>query len=410
MKRIISFVIGVLVVMSLVSLTACEKRNNTERRIVMWTFMNHIEGNMVEQFAKSHDNVEVEVVVYPEDTYYTKLHLALQSGRNVPDIYQIERTHLGDFIDGEDSQYMYDLSSLGGDEYVKGMIPYVSELGRNDENKLLGICDHTNVAGLNFNKEAALKYLGTSDYHEIQNMVTSWDDVVTLSKEVSDKGGFLVASLEDLITIEKYNNGYWVENNKFVINDSWNDVIDLCRNVRNNCGDAGLIFWTDAYESAKVEGNVIFWTGTFDNYVDDSLYNKWGAIAAPKPYYFGGTYNFIYNKSENVDVAYDFLKFISGDEWQKYDVTKRAVMPSSERVYEVFAGKGVWAATGDQPVLDLYHEIAESIEPNKAKRYEESIYLIFEEEVLNGIDGNASNDEILERVTEKTRIFYPELF
>lgn len=408
LQELFSVVLCALFVFLLFS--SCKKNENESLKLVMWTFQNQIDDQMVEAFEKLHGNIDVEVVVFPWDTYFTKLRLALQSGNNVPDIFQLEVTYLGDFIFGEESQYMYDLNSLGGENLVKNMIPYVAELGRNQEGQLFGICDHTCVAGYNYNKEAALKYLGTSDYMELQNMVHSWSDIVELSKEVSEKGGYLIPSLEDIISVEKYNNGHWVDNGQFVINSSWNNVIDICRSVKTNNGDAGLIFETDAYESAKYDGNVVFWMASFENYVDEELNNKLGLIKAPKPYYLGGTYNCIYNQSKYVEEAYKFLEYISQDEWQEKDLLEYAVLPSSESLFEKYKGQPVWIANGSQPVLDTYFDIAKRIEPCTAAKYDEQIYLIFVEEVLNGLNNNLSNEEIFEAVRSRVMVVYPELF
>ncbi|MDF0753050.1 extracellular solute-binding protein, partial [Marinobacter sp. 71-i] len=78
------------------------------------------------------------------DQYQTKLLTALQSGKDLPDIFDLERGYIGKFID---SKFLADLSAMGGEDLVKDYVPYVQGLGRSSDGKLKAISDHSSPGG-----------------------------------------------------------------------------------------------------------------------------------------------------------------------------------------------------------------------------------------------------------------------
>ena len=197
--------------------------------LVIWTFFDQVK-DMADQFQAKNPGVTVDVKMFPGDQYQTKLLTALQSGRDVPDIFDLERGYIGKFID---SKFLTDLSAMGAEDLVKDYIPYVQELGRSQDGKLRAISDHSSPGGFWYLRDTAKKYLGTDDPDKVSDMVSSWDKIIELGKKVAaDSGGkvHLIQNAGDLFDIEAYNTQPWVKDGKLNISvkTTWTPSFHSC--------------------------------------------------------------------------------------------------------------------------------------------------------------------------------------
>ncbi|REE92713.1 carbohydrate ABC transporter substrate-binding protein (CUT1 family) [Paenibacillus taihuensis] len=382
-------------------------------KLVIWTFFDQVK-DMAEQFHAKNPGVTVDVKMFPGDQYQTKLLTALQSGKDVPDIFDLERGYIGKFID---SQFLTDLSAKGGDDLVKDYIPYVQALGRSTDGKLKAISDHSSPGGFWYQKDIAKKYLGTDDPDKISDMVSSWDKIIELGKKVAaDSGGkeHLIQNAGDLFDIEAYNTQPWVKDGKLTIDPKWQTVYENQLKIRANNVDAKLPFMSAGWGNALNDGSVVLtsmpaWAGFMIDNKDNKANGKFGVAKTPEGFYVGGTYRGIYSKSPNQDLAYEFIKYIAGTEWQQHNLEKTGNMPGNGAVYEANLDTYKSPFFGEQNILKPYYESVKAMPAIQPDKYGEDILSKWRKAAGDGIANNSSYDDVVAAFKKEVKNTFPEV-
>lgn len=381
--------------------------------LVIWTFFDQVK-EMAAKFHEKNPGVNVDVQMFPGDQYQTKLLAALQSGQNVPDIFDLERGYIGKFID---SKYLTDLSAMGGEDLVKDYIPYVQGLGRSSDGKVRAISDHSSPGGFWYIKENAKKYLGTDDPDQISAMVDSWDKIVDLGQKISkDSGGkvHLIQNAGDLFDIMAYNTEPWVKDGKLNIDPKWKDTYEIQKKIRAGDVDAKLPFMSGGWGNALNDGSVVLtsmpaWAGFMIDNKDDKAKGKFGVAKTPVGFYVGGTYRGIYDKSPNKELAYEFIKYISSPEWQEYNLGKTGNMPGNALVYEKNLDTFKSNFFGDQPILKAYFDTVKAMPALQADKYGEEILSKWRKTAGEGITNDKSYDDVVAAFKKEVKNTFPDV-
>lgn len=371
-----------------------------EGELVIWTFFGQVE-DMAKQFMVKHPDVKVEVKIFPGDQYQTKLLTALASREGAPDIFDLERGYIGKFIN---APFAENLSDMGAEELVEDYVPYVQELGRDNEGNIRAISDHSSPGGYVYIRENAKKYLGTDDPDKISAMVDSWDKVIDLGKKVaadSNDEVHLISNAGDLFDIEGYNLDPWTKDGQLVIDSRWEEVYETQLRIRNEGVDAKLGFFSGGWGNAMNDGSVVLtampaWAGFMINNKDDQAVGKFGVAKTPSGYYMGGTYRAIYSESKNKELAYEFVKYIASPEWQEHNLEATGNTPGSMKVYEDNMDTFTSKFYGDQKILKPYYELMKSLPALKATEYGEEIFGKWKKHATEGINNNKPYQEVVE--------------
>ncbi len=382
-------------------------------KLVIWTFFDQVK-DMAAKFEEKNPGVQVEVKMFPGDQYQTKLLTALQTGKDLPDIFDLERGYIGKFID---SKFLTDLSAMGGEELVKDYIPYVQGLGRSSDGKLKAISDHSSPGGFWYLRETAKQYLGTDDPAQIGEMVGSWDKLIALGEKVyADSKGkvHLIENAGDLFDIMAYNTEPWVKDGKLNIDPKWQETYDLQQKIRAGNVDAKLPFMSAGWGTALNSGTVVLtsmpaWAGFMVDNKDDKAVGKFGVAPAPLGFYTGGTYRGIYDKSPNKELAYEFLKYIASPEWQDYNLGKTGNMPGNKAVYEKNLDTFKSAFFGDQNILKPYYDTIKEMPALSADKYGEDILSLWRKVASQGITNNTPYDKVVGDFKKEVKNAFPEL-
>lgn len=385
--------------------------SSLQGNLVIWTFFDQVK-DMGAQFSKKHPGVKVDVKVFPGDQYQTKMRLALQSGQNAPDIFDLERGYIGEFID---SPFPEDLSAMGAEDLLKDYVPYVAALGKDSKGVVRAVSDHSSPGGFWYRRDVAKKYLGADDPEGVTAKVGDWDKIIELGKQVAQESGgkvHLLASYGDAIMVNQYHMEPWVQDGKLNIDPKWNEVLDTARKIRENNVDAKLDAFSPAWGNAWNNGSVVMfaWPSWAGFLVDkEKTGGKWGIARAPKGYYAGGTYRAIYTRSKNKELAFEFVKYIASPEWQDYNLKKTLNMPGLQTVYKKNEDTFEDPLLGGQKVLQTYFPIAMDVPPRPADKYGEDIQTSFNEAVSAMIKNKQPNEAAFEELKKRVRSAYPEL-
>lgn len=384
-----------------------------ENKLTIWTFFGDVE-KMADKFEEKYPEYQVDVKVFPGDQYQTKLQTALQSGNNVPDVFDLEAGYIGKFID---SKFVANLSDMGAEDLVKDYVPYVQELGRNEDGDLAAISDHSSPGGFWYQKEVAKKWLGTDDPNEISAMVDSWDKVIDLGKKVnadSDGNVHLISQYGDVYNVEASHLEPFVTDEKLNIDEGWKDAYEIQKTMFKNDVGAKLEFQSAGWNNALNEGNVVLtampaWASFMIDNEDGKAEGKYGVAKTPKGLYFGGTYRAIYDKSPNKDLAYKFVEFIASKEWQQYNLEETGNTPALMSVYEDNFESFTSPLTGDQDILRQYYDLVKDIPAKKADKYSEDVLGLWRVSASQGIQNDRSINEVIDRFKKEVKNSFPEL-
>jgi multiple sugar transport system substrate-binding protein len=424
MKKILPILFAAVLVLSLFA--GCSKKDETasstvkksndnkvEGKITIWTFFGQVE-DMAKEFEKKYPDAEVEVKIFPGDQYKTKLLNVLQSGKDVPDIFDLERGYIDKFIN---SKYATNLSDMGAEDLVKDYVPYVQALGRDAKGDVKAISDHSSPGGFWYIKENAKKYLGTDDPEKISEMVDSYDKIIELGKKVNkDSNGkvHLISHYGDIYNMEAYNTKPWEKDGKLTIDSAWKKSYELQKEIFNNDVDAKLEFFSAGWGNAINDGSVVLtampaWASFMVDNKDDKAKGKFGVARTPKGFYMGGTYRSIYEKSPNKDLAYKFIEFIAGKEWQQHNLEATGNMPGLLSVYEDNLETFKSPMFGDQNILKPYYETVKDIPGYKSDKYGEEVLSIWRKAAGQGVKNNADIKEVIKNFKKEVKNTFPEL-
>ncbi len=381
--------------------------------LVVWTYFDQVKI-LAEQFMSKHPNVKVDVQVFPGDQYQTKLMTALQSGKNAPDIMDLDHGYIGKFLE---SPYLADLSAMGGEDLVKTYVPYVTAYGRSADGKLRAISDNSSPGGFWYVKETAKKYLGTDDPDQISAMVDSWDKVIELGKKVAqDSGGkvHLIQGASGLFDIEAFNTETWVKDGKLNIDPKWQETYATQLKIRSEGVDAKLGFMSSGWGSALNDGSVVLtsmpsWATFMIDNKDGKAKGKYGIAKTPEGWYNGGRWEAVYEKSPNKELAYEFLKFVASPEWQKYNLEKTGNMPGNAAVFDELQDTFKGEMYGDQLILKGFAEQMKNMPAREPNKYDDEILSKWVKVASQGIDNNTPYDDVVAAFKKEVKNTYPEL-
>ncbi len=379
----------------------------------IWTFFGDVEL-MAERFEEKYPNVNVNVEVFPGDQYQTKLMNAINSNTDVPDIFDLERSYMGKFINQE---FVADLTELGADELVEDYIPYVKELGMGEDGSVRAISDHASPGAFWYRRDLAEEYLGTDDPEEVSEMVSDWDSIIELGQQVQDDSNgevHLISHFGDVFNTEKNNPELWLEDNSLVIDDQWNEIFENMKSIRDLGIDAKLGYHSGGWGDALNEGGVIMfanpaWASFMVGNEDGEAEGKYGLAETPSGYYEGGTYRAMFDGSDNKALAYEFIKFIAGEEWQQYNLEETGNMPALQSLYEENGDSFTHEFFGDQKVLETYYELLMDIPANRATENNNDITTLWYDATSEAIDKGQSYNDAMESFKASVQNNYPEI-
>jgi len=380
--------------------------------LVIWTFFSQVQL-MAQQFMQHNPGVTVDVKVFPGASYETKMRLALQTHQDAPDIFDLERSYIGKYLD---SPFPVDMSAMGAEALVKDYIPYAMALGRDSNGKIRAVTDNSSPGGFWYRRDLAKTYLGVDDPAAVSKKVSNWASIIALGKQVASRSNgkvHLLAHYSDAFQISQYSMQPWVVNGKLNIDPRWNGVLDTERAIRANGVDAKLGPFSPAWGSAWNDGSVVMfgwpsWAGGI--FIDPKKgAGKWGIAAAPLPYYVGGTYRAIYTGSSNKALAYEFVKFIASPVWQNYNLKQTLNMPALRSVFTGNEASFKVPLFGSQLVLATYYSIAAGIPPRRPDKYGEDILSTFGSIVGDMIRTGQPNSAAFAALKQQVQSKYPEI-
>jgi multiple sugar transport system substrate-binding protein len=378
--------------------------------ITYWTFTDSA-NNLVTEFNKVYPNVKVDLNVFGGDEYKTKILTTLQSGKDIPDIFDLEEGYAYEFLD---SDMLLDLSEIGVDEWVSGFYDFQLASMKDASGKYKALGFQSSPVALWYLRDACEEWLGTSNDKEISAMLNSWDNVITKAKEVSEKSNGKVSlwpNLAEMVKVQAFSFEPLVREGKLVISDDWMGMLDSIRKMYDSGYSAELGSWSSEWATAWNEGTLLFRAMPSWDFFTDWEKNE-GNVGVAAPFessYEGGTFIAVSSGTENLDAAKAFLQFVASDEFQKINMTQYNQVPASQTVAQTLATGFTSDKFGGQNTLETYSAICANTEGITPDKYTRPVQNLFQKHATDGIKAGKTNDEIIGAFKDELRDMYPEV-
>lgn len=321
MKKILSLVLALMMVMGCMSFAAAEEKITLN----VWSFTNELEGMIEKYYKPSHPNVEINYTIYPTDggEYTSKvdtLMAADAASAEAPDIFTLEAAFVKKYVNSDwTADLMGDLGIT--EEEVAAAIPVMRQIGTSNVNgKLKGLSWQATPGALMYRASLAEKYLGVTTPEEMQEKVADWDlfmETADELNEASEGAVKMVVGAGDIWNAYQYSREQgWVVDGKLVIDPVLYDYLDLCKVLEEDDLSNKGAAWSEAwFNGMKTDSTLCFLLPTWglhytlkpncglttnDTMSDEEMkaacekdggtYGDWRMVSGPVGYSWGGTW------------------------------------------------------------------------------------------------------------------------
>jgi ABC-type glycerol-3-phosphate transport system substrate-binding protein len=393
--------------------------------INVWSFLTQAEvDSYVEMYHQINPNVKVNVTVFPSAQYMTKVQATLRAGVNCPDVMMFEIKYLGQL---KNTDFLMDLAAFGAEDFAAKQVPYVAALSRDDSGKLKGLSYQSCPGGIWFRKELAREYIGTDDPDKLSEMISTWDGIIELGKQVYEKSGGQVALLDDVqsvgsIMFNARKGAYVDESSTLQPLSFFRTIMETMKAVRDNNVDAKRESWTASWAAGFYTEKPYILVGqpswglhycikanTPAEATDTA--NTWGFAYAPTGYQSGGTWMSIYSGTQNQEAAWDFVRTCTVDtNYLKLYVERTGDMVGYVPAIEEVISSGFRDSfLGDQDIYSYMYKAAMQVEPRPMTKYDQAIEDAFYASAKLALDNQMTIDEALDQFAQSVQSSFPEI-
>ena len=375
-----------------------------------WTFTDSA-NNLVTEFNKVYPDVTVNLQVYGGDEYKTKLMTTIQSGSDIPDLFDLEEGYVYEFFD---SSALEDLSALGFEEKTSGFYDYIVASSKDSSGVIKGINFQTSPVGFWYLRDAAKQWLGTDDPDEISAMLTSWEDVKAAAEKVkTDSNGsvYLWPNTSEMVKVAAFSFQPLARDGKFEVTEDWYGLLDDMRDFYDSGVTAELGSWGEDWAAKWNNGELLFRAmPSWDFFTDWEKNTGNVGVAAPfENSYEGGTFVSMWSGSEKKELAQLFLEFICSDEFQTVNLESYNQIPASKTLTETLSADYSAENFGGQNLLMTYDKINSGIVDIVPDKYTRALQNMFQKHADEGIKAGSDNDTIIANLKAEVKDKYPEL-
>jgi hypothetical protein len=369
-------------------------------------------------FEKEFPNVELKLMARPDSEYsiWNKYMAAFKSGTNLPDVFSVESTVVKEFIEMPD--YYLDITEKAR-EVSEDMAKYTIDIGTDSKGAVKVLTHQITPCGIGYKKAVANKYLGTDNPDKIAAMLSSPDKILETAKRLKEASNGKVALFPSWEEMEKYAIGGcsagWVVYGKLNIERKVLDLIEFSKKMRDNKYEAGFDTWSTGWAKAIADDETAMcWTippwgvnwiiGSHDGKSRDG--GRWSMCKGPDSYVWGGTWYGIYSKSQNTELAWEFIKWRTTDkEHLKEWTNQTGDIPNSMSLLSKYAADSTKVDNiTDINLFKFYQGLVGDINGATFGQYDEKIENSFKEVMKSYLDGKiATKDGVVKMFKDKVK-------
>lgn len=396
-----------------------KKPEDFKGKITFGHFNNDEASKLVEAFKKKYPNVEVELQVTADTNgaYQTLITTALRSGQDVPDVYASEVAFVKRFVNLENGYE--DLSKYMSEAELKSqLVPYTIEIGTDDGGVIRAVSHQACAAAVGYKRDLAKQYLGTEDPKEVGKFFSSAEEIIKTGQKLKDASGGKAILFPGMAELMRMYLGArdqaWVVDGKLTIDPKMNEFVDTAKKLREIGAEGGMEAWTPQWSGAVDDDKhfayaIPTWGIPWIIDVNQSDANKntgnWGLAEAPAPYTWGGTWFGMYSGSQNKELAWEFIKFITLDAEQSVAWAKQSgdFVSNIAAIETLSKDAEMISKTVNQNPYEFFGPMISSINGKIITQYDDQITNAFQDAMLSYLAGNLTKDQMWAQFKDQVR-------
>jgi len=366
---------------------------------------------LVAAFEAKYPNVKVDLQVTADTNgaYQTLMTSALRSGEDVPDVYGSEVAFVKRFVNIADGYEDLSAAPYNAEELTSKIVPYTIDIGRSDDGKIRALSHQAAAAAVGYKREMAKEYLGTDDPAKVAEYFSSADKIVELGKKLQEESNGKAILFPGMAELMRMYLGArdqaWVEDGKLTIDPKIEEFVDTAKKLREAGAEGALTAW-EAQWSAAITDDIHFayaiptwgipWIIDCNQPEEQQDKGDWALCKAPAPYTWGGTWFGMYSGSENKELAWEFIKFITADKEQSIAWAKQSgdFISNLEAIEELSKDDSMINKTIDQNPYEFFAPMIDDINGAIITQYDDQITNAFQDAMLTYLADGISEEEM----------------
>lgn len=337
-----------------------------------------------------------------------------------PDVFCADVKTLKNYIEA-DAWENLSAEPYNAEETVGELIDYTKEVASDAEGNLRAVSWQATPGGFWYKRSLAKEYLGTDDPEDISSMLSTMDGFLETAQKVydaSDGKTAFIPKYDDIWTFACYSEREtpWVVDGVFQMDSYVDTYFDICKQVRDNGYDAKLDAWSTAWYAAAADDSLFGYvlpTWGMQYVIQGSAPDSkgdWAIASMPNSYFNGGTYMGIYKKSENKELAWEYLKFVTTDEdYLKQYIADKSDFPASTKVVDEVVADYADEWCAGQNTFSFFKEEAEKIDVSLVTKYDDTINNLLNQNVELYVQGELDKDEAISQFKEDVATAYQSI-
>ncbi len=315
---------GVVMVLALFSLSMCGQEaidaKTYRGTMTMWSFSDEVK-KMVDKFESVYTGVKVKLTIVPYEEYLNKIFPVLHSGKNAPDVFTAEYSHVIDLVE---SGFYADLGRFHPN--TGDLVDYVVDVGTDSGGVLRAISWQTTPGGFFFRRSLAKKYLGTDDPEKVGEMISTEVKFLDVARKINKESNGKVKMIADYKSYQEYawsgRTKPFISDGKLSLEKSVLDYFDSAKIMHDEALTAEIGTFNETWfkemnnTDPKIFGYILPTWGL--HYVlkpnSQKTMGDWGICKGPRSFFSGGTWMGIYKDSQHKTIAWEFVKMFTLDE------------------------------------------------------------------------------------------------
>jgi len=405
--------------------------------ISLMTFMDEMtvqgpngEPTMVEMFNEVYPNITVNITKVPSGEMVERINTVLSAGTGIPDVWVGEQSWVLKWINADVWENL-SAAPYNADALAEDHFEYVKDLARDADGNLRALTHQATPGALFYRRSMAQEVFGVSEPDEVAALVSDWDSYIETGMTIRDElGGYMTAGPSD---IQRYfffaKQQPWVVDGALVVEDVVLNYLDVAKTIRDENLDAGADMWSAEW-SGGMNGNTFTYSmptwGLFF-VIEPTItepaepaegveysFGDWGLTHGPASYMWGGTWQGISKTSENKDLAWEFVKYLTTNkEFLQSWSELRGDFTSDIAVDEIVAATSARPSLGGQNHMQYFLDeaiaLSDSGWASRITEYDEDVQQAFLSALGDYVNGNTTRDEAIQAWKDAVAALYPEI-
>ncbi|REK75135.1 ABC transporter substrate-binding protein [Paenibacillus paeoniae] len=427
MKRTKKMSLLILALIMSVSIFAGCGKKNEKKELVVWTFTDEIEKIVNNYYKKDHPDLPYDIVVrvIPNEQYQTKLDPVFSTGKGAPDVFALEGAYAKKYINsGHLASLSADGLNLEG-ELVEEQYPYVVDMMRGKDGVLRGATFQATPGAFYYRRSLAEQYLGTSDPAGVQQYVKDFSTFIATGEQLNIQSNGkvkIVSSFSDLYKVfYAARTSPWIVDNKLVIDPKIDELMETTKALQEKKLTNETVEWSEGW-FADMSGDSAFgyflptWGLSYvlkpnAKKADGSTTseNDWAVTQGPAPYFSGGTWLSVYDKSNMKEEAKALVEYITSNEgFLKSWAKDTGDFLSNKKVVEQIKGDFKEDFLGGQNHYELFASHAGDIDASIVSGDDGTIGGLLSEQVIAYALGEKQKEQAIEDFKLAVKNAFPD--